>query len=403
MANLEKVVYLTEAQKETLFTDGTLTANGNTITYNDNDLYITPAEDNTAKKIYTNPSTSESSGRYWGFVTDEPVKRLSFKPSVKTSGTYEYALCKMANGLPVTDKGAFNIIESGELSTDKAVTFYNLTPAHFVRIRSAGIPYYTTKTNAEYKNARMIYLGIGGETIAQSNYLNLRMSGEFTVDNSNPHPSWEGLKWVVLGDSLTEVNNKATKRYYDYIADVTEIDPYNMGVSGTGYLMSNSEANDNFYNRVDDIPNDADLITIFGSGNDTSLMLNSTAPLGNVTDTTTDTICGAINLTITKVQTTHPLVPFGIIAPTPWSRYNPFTNQTNEMAQYCEKLKEICSLRGVPYLDLYRCSNLRPWDNTFQSLAYSHDNGNGVHPDENGHRIIAPRIMNFIESLIDKL
>lgn len=44
MANLEKVVYLTEAQKETLFTNGTLTANGNTITYNDNDLYITPKE-----------------------------------------------------------------------------------------------------------------------------------------------------------------------------------------------------------------------------------------------------------------------------------------------------------------------------------------------------------------------
>lgn len=51
MANLEKVVYLTEAQKETLFTDGTLTANGNTINYNDNDLYITPEEN---QNIYEN-------------------------------------------------------------------------------------------------------------------------------------------------------------------------------------------------------------------------------------------------------------------------------------------------------------------------------------------------------------
>ena len=41
MANLNKVIYLTEEQKEALFTNGTLTVNGQTITYNDNDIYIT--------------------------------------------------------------------------------------------------------------------------------------------------------------------------------------------------------------------------------------------------------------------------------------------------------------------------------------------------------------------------
>ena len=42
MANLNKIVYLSEAQKNTLFTTGSVTANGVTVTYNSNDLYLTP-------------------------------------------------------------------------------------------------------------------------------------------------------------------------------------------------------------------------------------------------------------------------------------------------------------------------------------------------------------------------
>ena len=43
MADLGKVVYLSEAQKETLFTQGSITVGGTTITYSDNDLYVTPS------------------------------------------------------------------------------------------------------------------------------------------------------------------------------------------------------------------------------------------------------------------------------------------------------------------------------------------------------------------------
>ena len=42
MANLGKIIYLSEAQKDELFAQGTVTSNGTTITYDANDLYITP-------------------------------------------------------------------------------------------------------------------------------------------------------------------------------------------------------------------------------------------------------------------------------------------------------------------------------------------------------------------------
>ena len=44
MSYLQKLVYLSEAQKNTLFTTGSVTVDGVTITYNQNDLYVTPTD-----------------------------------------------------------------------------------------------------------------------------------------------------------------------------------------------------------------------------------------------------------------------------------------------------------------------------------------------------------------------
>ena len=44
MANLGKVVYLTDAQYQTLVANGTITVDGVTVNYSENDLYVTPAQ-----------------------------------------------------------------------------------------------------------------------------------------------------------------------------------------------------------------------------------------------------------------------------------------------------------------------------------------------------------------------
>lgn len=55
MANLGKVVYLTDTQYNTLVTNGTITVGQTTITYSDNDLYVTPAETGT---VYVSGNTA---------------------------------------------------------------------------------------------------------------------------------------------------------------------------------------------------------------------------------------------------------------------------------------------------------------------------------------------------------
>ena len=204
---------------------------------------------------------------------------------------------------------------------------------------------------------------------------------------------WSGLKWCVVGDSLTEVNSRTSKNYHHYIAEKTGITVVNMGSSGTGYKRSDDQ-NKAFYQRISNVPTDSDVITIFGSGND----LGAGVELGEATDTGTNTLCGAINTTIDNLYKIKPVVRLGIVSPTPWQGNEPSNN--GSMSRYAEKLKEICALRGIPFLDLFHTSNLRPNDATFRTLAYSKDDGNGVHPDETGHKIIASQFYNFLISLI---
>lgn len=86
-----------------------------------------------------------------------------------------------------------------------------------------------------------------------------------------------------------------------------------------------------------------------------------------------------------------------MVTPTPWvGNYPGIVGADN----YVNALIEICKKRSIPYLDLYHGSNLRPWDAEFRTLAYSKDDGNGVHPDEVGHKIIAATYRDFVKSLI---
>lgn len=235
------------------------------------------------------------------------------------------------------------------------------------------------------KNAKYLVIGYLYQASFMFPFL---MEGQ--MNSIDPSKRWSGKKWVCLGDSLTQSYNVTGAHYFDLIKAATGINVVNMGVSGTGY----ARGTDNFMTRALNVPSDADVVTIFGSFND----LGAGLPIGSVDDTGTDTLAGCINTTITNIQSVIPLANLGIVAPTPWEPAQPTTSGANY--NYVEMIKAICARRSIPFLDLWRCSNLRPWDADFKAVAYTHDNGNGVHPDEHGHMLIAPRFKAFLETLL---
>ena len=213
---------------------------------------------------------------------------------------------------------------------------------------------------------------------------------------SIPENTLFGKKWACVGDSLTEVNSRTTKHYFDYVAEETGVIPVNYGVSGTGYARRRDE-NIAFYQRISAIDVNCDIVTIFGSFNDLGA-ITADFPLGNVGDTGIVSVAGCINQTLDNLFAIKPIVRLGIVAPTPWDGTQPGVWATSD--NYVALLKGICEHRSIPFLDLYHHSNLRPWDATFRQLAYSKDGGSGTHPDETGHSLIAPMFREFIKELI---
>ena len=106
MANLNRIVYLSEEQKNTLFSTGSVTSGTTTITYSDNDIYITPQEyDNTPTSGSNNlitsgavydaisliPTITESTVSSWGFTknigTVTSVQVQATSPVVSSTST----------------------------------------------------------------------------------------------------------------------------------------------------------------------------------------------------------------------------------------------------------------------------------------------------------------------------
>ena len=223
-----------------------------------------------------------------------------------------------------------------------------------------------------------------------------------TDEQPGSYPDWTGKKWAAIGDSHTENNFRAAKTYVNYIQEDTGITAVNLGKSGMGWMRKGG-----FYKLVYLVPADADVVTFYGSFND----LSSKRLLGAVTDTDLNTIAGCVNKALDLVSERVPDAKVGIITPCPWEQFTPITGRTAEKGRpmdesdraiaYCQLLCEICEARGIPCLDLFHCSGLEPWKAEVRKALYTRDSGNGCHPDENGHKLIAPLFLDFIKQLMD--
>lgn len=218
------------------------------------------------------------------------------------------------------------------------------------------------------------------------------------------HTNLFGVKWCAFGDSLTDSATLAsqttgTKNYVDYVSESLGLKVVNCGVGGTGYMKTENR----FFNRVSTIPEDTELLTVFGSFNDYEYIKSS---LGVFGDSGTDTIYGCMKSFFDSVFSRCPNIVAGVILPTKWGYLSP--QKDSEASKKCDlyikALKEIADYYDLPVLNLYNYSNLRPWDDVFAEKYYKDDDGNGVantvHPLDAAHkRFIAPKVEAFIKRI----
>ena len=120
MGLLGRIVYLSEEQKNTLFSSGSVTSDGTTVTYSDNDLYITP--DTSISDVQVN-GTSVVTNHIANIQNIQTISGTT--PSITAAAGMQY-ICGECSTLSVTlpASGRVNILFTSG-STPTALT---LTP-----------------------------------------------------------------------------------------------------------------------------------------------------------------------------------------------------------------------------------------------------------------------------------
>lgn len=204
----------------------------------------------------------------------------------------------------------------------------------------------------------------------------------------------KNLTGVFIGDSITEVNFRTSKNYHQFIAERTGLNVINLGVSGTGYVDR--------INAVDSITEQPDFISVFLGTNDYSGVTGSKL-LGDVTDTDAPTVASHIYALLNNLINKFPNTPVLTITPLPRIESNPYDENKGEngysLYELSKVIKGVSKRLGVPCLDLYHCSHLRPWIDEVNQHFFSYQEGqaDGLHPNYKGHEYISYPIQSFLE------
>ena len=238
-----------------------------------------------------------------------------------------------------------------------------------------------------------------------------------TLINTIKKDDWSNKKWLLIGDSITEENFRASKHYWNFIQDLTNIQLNNIAKSGSGYYMRHNETTpSSIYDYIQrkDITN-CDLITIFAGINDVVWTRNPI--IGNITDNVqNNSILGFVNGTIDYIESIYnKYAPLGIISPLPACvNLEAFSDAKNPnqyplitdclMEELVTKLKQLCDMRGYPFLDLFHNSGFQPQNESCRNEYFKAGNNytaDGLHPNANGHELIYRKIMSFIEIILN--
>ncbi len=243
------------------------------------------------------------------------------------------------------------------------------------------------------------------DTTMKTNAFDKKVIENSTIDFSD-------VKISILGDSITAASNldeeqQALYNYPKLLSEILGCEVNNLGIGGS--VVSRCASNYPMVDRWSDIPEDSDIIIIFGGTNDClfenkwqfghieyDLRMNSETFCGDL-----DEMCSAIEWKF-KDHTEDRYVKFIYI--------NPMSTILNdgvyaidpgnmvEQRTFAEAINEIVPPYGFDVIDLYNSNflNSHDWDINHEFIT------DGVHPNPDGYEILAEHIASQIIQRINK-
>lgn len=213
----------------------------------------------------------------------------------------------------------------------------------------------------------------------------------------------EGKHIIFLGDSITEGSGASCSEtcFVKIFQQLSKSIVYNFGKCGTRIARQQkpypiAEFDKNFIDRIDTMPDYADVVVVFGGTNDFG---HGDAPLGCFDDRTDNTFYGACHTLLSKLITKYPTAEIIVITPLHRVSEDDTKNAANlpcaPLKRYVEIEKEVANYYSIPVLDLWSVSGLQPKNIVNHTTYFSDD----IHPNDNGHNRIANRLYNFLHTL----
>lgn len=213
----------------------------------------------------------------------------------------------------------------------------------------------------------------------------------------------KGKKVAFLGDSITEGHGASDieHRYTNVFGKLAECEIFVDGIGGTRIAKQRTPSENkrhdyDFNSRVSGLPDDADIVVVFGGTNDFG---HGDAPFGEFSDRTENTFCGAVHTLCQKLLKKYYDKTVVFITPLHRLDENELVNfygqPRKSLLEYVNAIRKVCEYYSLPVLDLYKTIGIQPSVDIIKE-RYMPD---GLHPSDLGAKKIAERLKQFLCNL----
>ena len=215
-----------------------------------------------------------------------------------------------------------------------------------------------------------------------------------------------GKKAAFLGDSITHGFGVTSpdKLYMNRLMEMGQLSEIqNCGLCGTRIARQRKTSefahwDEDFCKRVEDIDENADIIVVFGGTNDHG---HGDAPLGTPNDRTPDTFWGACHYLMNRLierfagKTIVIMTPLHCASEDNHKIIEENGDSVVTLSIYVDIIKSVAAWYALPLLDLHTQSGIQPRVPLI-AKKYCPD---GLHPNDDGHLLIANKLYQFLLSL----
>lgn len=213
-------------------------------------------------------------------------------------------------------------------------------------------------------------------------------------NSSNPY---YGKKINWCGDSIVAgayAENQGFDNITSNVLGMIETD-YGQGSATISYNERNVRIISEWYTNMN---NTADIIAVSAGTND---WYHADVPVGTISDTTTHTFYGALNVLCEGLLNKYPGKQIFFTTPikraqAPYAALDAVNANGKTLKEYCEIIQEVCSKYSIPVLDMYSESLLVPQLSS-QSDFFAADK---IHPTTAGAQIMSRRMVGWLKQLM---